>query len=469
MKMKYLTALLLAILSLTACDNTTEDIGIAITDKSDNLIIETDTFTVTTRSIEAGAVLSRNTTAYLGKVRDPETGAYITGDCMIQFHTLENFDFPDKDSIASLDNGIIIADSAEIRLYTSSYYGDSLTPMKMRVFEMDMPLEENVNYLSDYDPYKEGLTRTDGYQIDKTYTIINLLESDSIRNLSGYYNNIRVTLNKPYTDKQGRTYSNYGTYVMQKYYEDKNNFRNAYNFIHNVCPGFFLKNTSGLGSMAYIDKSQLNIYFRYVYQDSVEVGVATFAGTEEVLQTTTITNDENAIRQMVNDNTCTYLKTPAGIFTEMELPINEIWRGHEQSIIASAKLSLTRINNVLESPFSLSIPQTLLMLPKAQLQSFFEKRQIVDYQSSFLASYSSLTNSYTFSNISGLVNYMNEHRSEPDWNKVVIIPVTVGYLSTTGSISSVVHDMSLASTKLVGGSANTHAPIKLSVIYSKFK
>ena len=172
---------------------------------------------------------------------------------------------------------------------------------------------------------------------------------------------------------------------------------------------------------------------------------------------------------MVNDNTCTYLKTPAGIFTEMELPINEIWRGHEQSIIASAKLSLTRINNVLESPFSLSIPQTLLMLPKAQLQSFFEKRQIVDYQSSFLASYSSLTNSYTFSNISGLVNYMNEHRSEPDWNKVVIIPVTVGYLSTTGSISSVVHDMSLASTKLVGGSANTHAPIKLSVIYSKFK
>ena len=234
MKMKYLTALLLAILSLTACDNTTEDIGIAITDKSDNLIIETDTFTVTTRSIEAGAVLSRNTTAYLGKVRDPETGAYITGDCMIQFHTLENFDFPDKDSIASLDNGIIIADSAEIRLYTSSYYGDSLTPMKMRVFEMDKPLEENVNYLSDYDPYKEGLTRTDGYQIDKTYTIINLLESDSIRNLSGYYNNIRVTLNKPYTDKQGRTYSNYGTYVMQKYYEDKNNFRNAYNFIHNV-------------------------------------------------------------------------------------------------------------------------------------------------------------------------------------------------------------------------------------------
>ena len=166
--------------------------------------------------------------------------------------------------------------------------------------------------------------------------------------------------------------------------------------------------------MAYIDKSQLNIYFRYVYQDSVEVGVATFAGTEEVLQTTTITNDENAIRQMVNDNTCTYLKTPAGIFTEMELPIDEIWRGHEQSIIASAKLSLTRINNVLESPFSLSIPQTLLMLPKAQLQSFFEKRQIVDYQSSFLASYSSLTNSYTFSNISGLVNYMNEHRSEPD-------------------------------------------------------
>lgn len=473
MNMKYIAGLILACLSFTACDNTTEDIGISITDKADNLLITTDTFTVTTRSILVDSVLSRTSTAYLGKVRDPETGASITGDCMIQFHTLENLGFPEKDSIASLENGIVIADSAEIRLYPTSYYGDSLTPMKMRVYEMDTPMKEGVNYYSNFDPYKEGLVRVNGYQVDKPYTIINMTESDSLRNTSGYYNNIRVMLNDPYTDKNGKTYKNYGTYVMHKFYEDKSYFKNSYNFIHNVVPGFFFKNTSGLGSMAYVTKSQLNIYFRYIYNDSIQNGVASFSGTEEVLQTTTFTNDENTLKRLAADNTCTYLKTPSGIFTEMTLPVDKILKDHEQSIITSARVTLTRLNNSIESPYALGTPQTLLMLPKAQMYEFFENGKIVDFKSSFLASYASTTNGYTFGNISGLINYMDQNRNKEDWDKVVIIPVNVSYLSSgssyVSSISSVVHDMSMSSTRLVGGSQNPNGPIKLSVIYSKFK
>lgn len=473
MKLKFSLGLALAIATLVSCDNTTDDIGITVIDNADKLAISTDTFSVSTQSLLADSILSRSTTAYLGKVRDPETGAYVTGDCMIQFHSLENIAFPKKDSIISKIDGKIVADSVEIKLFTTDYYGDTLAPMKMRVYEMGTPMSEGVNYYSNYDPYKQGLIREDGLKIDKAYTIVNMNDAESARNNSSYYDNIRILLDKSYTDKDGNQYNNYGSYIMNKYYDDNSNFKNSYTFIHNVVPGFYFKNTGGLGSMAYVTKSQLNVYFRYTYNDSIYTGVVSFAGTEEVLQTTTISNDNNTINKMVADNSCTYLKTPAGIFTEITLPVDEIKKGHENDFINSAKLSLTRINNSVESQYALGVPQNLLIIPKADLYTFFEEAKLPDYKSSFIASYSSSSNGYTFGNISGLINYMDENRNSDDWNKAVIIPVSVSYYTNSSTnvsyVTGVVHDMSLSSTKLVKGTNGSDSPIKISVIYSKFK
>lgn len=175
----------------------------------------------------------------------------------------------------------------------------------------------------------------------------------------------------------------------------------------------------------------------------------------------------------MNDNTCTFLKSPAGIFTEMTLPIDRIFAGHEKEYISSAKVSLKRINNTVTSKYALTTPSTLLIIPKSEIYTFFENNKIVDYKSSFLATYSSETNSYTFNNISGLVNYMNNNRNTKDWDKVVIIPVSLSYRTdaTTGgqTIASVVHDMSLSSTKLIKGTDDTSSPITISIIYSKFQ
>jgi len=61
--------------------------------------------------------------------------------------------------------------------------------------------------------------------------------------------------------------------------------------------------------------------------------------------------------------------------------------------------------------------------------------------------------------------------ASPNWNQVVVIPVTTtsmsiqngGYTSTYQT--GVYHDMSIKSTKIEGG----NTPVKLTVIYSKFK
>ena len=270
---------------------------------------------------------------------------------------------------------------------------------------------------------------------------------------------------------------------MRKYYNSPESFKNSYKFIHDVCPGFYFKMNDGLGSMAYVMVSQLNIYFRY-YADTTYVGTSTFSGTEEVLQTTNIGNDDRVLEELANDETCTYLKTPSGIFTVLTLPVDEVMRGHENDTLNTAKLVLTRINNTNQSEYSLDYPTTLLMIPLDSINSFFENEDIIDYKNSFYASFDvdentqQRYNTYTFNNISGMITYMNgikeEERSD-DWNKVVVIPVSIT-TNSSNQIVKVVHDMSLKSTRLVRGLREDDAknirkedyPIKLSVVYSKF-
>lgn len=475
----YTVIAIMSCITIASCDDTTDSIGNSLTDNMDMLKVTTDTFNVATRSIVADSVLSRSTTGYLGKIRDIETGNYITGDFMAQFSTLENYKLPEKDSIVSLQDGEVIADSCSIRLFYTDYYGDSLATMNITAYEMNEPMKEGVKYYSNFDPIAEGLIRNDGMKVNKTYTLTDLSISDEDRaDESSYTPNIKINLNKPYTDKNGVTYNNYGTYIMRKYYEDPDRFKNSYNFIHEVCPGFYFKTNDGIGSMAYITVSQLNIYFRYL-NDSTYVGTTSFSATEEVLQTTNISNDKQNIADLANDNTCTYLKTPAGIFTEITLPVDEITENHSNDTINTAKISLTRINNNTHDEYSLSAPSTLLMIPKDSLYTFFENGDNVDYKKSFIATYSSSTNQYTFNNISGMITYMADIKKKglaensnwlsehPDWNRVVVIPVSVT-TNSSSQIVKIVHDMSLTSTKLVGGSENPYEPIKINVIYSKF-
>lgn len=449
-----------------SCDDTTNDIGTSLLHNMDNLAVTTDSFVVSSRSIAADSVYSRATTGYLGRIKDPETGTYVTGNFMTQFHMLEDYAnlFPKADSIVSRIDGQIVADSCEIRLFYSNFYGDSLATMKLTVHEMAKPMLENQKYYSSFDPKAEGYLRSDGIHEGKAYTLVDLALSSEERQSSNYTNNIRIVFDKEYTDRNGNTYNNFGTYLLNTYYKNPSAFGNSLKFMNEILPGFYFEHTGGIGSMAYVGLTRLNVYYRFLDSDTVCVGAASFAGTEEVLQATKIENDKQKIKSLVADNTCTYLKTPAGIFTELTLPVEEILRGHEKDSLNTAKIVLPRINNEKQSDYAFTAPTSLLMIPRDSLYSFFEHNQLVNSRSSFLASNTvSTSNSYTFNNISQLINLMNANRSSENWNKVVVIPVTV---DTSGKVS---HNMALNSTRLVGGSENPYAPIKITVIYSQFK
>ena len=478
--LRLLTVLVIAALTFAACDDTTEGIGGSITNKIDNINISDSAFNVTTKSIVADSVLSRNNTGLIGKMKDPETGNYVKGDYMTQLSVLPTFSVDTLDYIKQANNGSIEADSCYLLVSYNASYGDTIAPMKVTAYEMTKPMAEDKEYYSNYDAFedKEGWVSENNQHWSSNY---NLSNTSDVKNF-------KIYLNKEYK-KDGKTYKNYGSYILQTYEKHPEYFKTNFKFLHNVCPGFYIKNVGGTGNMAKIWNTELIFYWtrhKTINKDStaVSIGYNRFDGTEEVLQLNKIENDTENLKKLASKDQekCTYLKSPAGIFTEVTLPIEDIMKGHEKDTLNTATISFPRLNNENEdNPYNFATPSTILMVQKDSLQSFFEKSKLADSRTSYTASYSSTgtyKNAYTFQNIANLVSAMYKNKGKGEnWNKVVLVPVNVitttqGY---TTVISKINHDMSLASTRLKRGVITTDSngketsPIQIKVIYSKFK
>lgn len=474
--LRLLTVLVIAALTFAACDDTTEGIGGSITNKIDNINISNSAFNVTTKSIVADSVLSRNNTGLIGKMKDPETGNYVKGDYMTQLSVLPTFSVDTLDYIKQANNGSIEADSCYLLVSYNASYGDTIAPMKVTAYEMTEPMREDQEYYSNYDAFEKGWVNENNQHWSSNY---NLSNTSDVKNF-------KIYLNKKYT-KDGKTYKNYGSYIMQTYAEHPEYFKTNYKFLHKVCPGFYIKNVGGTGNMAKVWNTELIFYWtrkKTINKDStaVSIGYNRFDGTEEVLQLNKIENDTENLKKLASQEDWTYLKSPAGIFTEFTLPIDDIMKGHEKDTLNTATISFPRLNNADEdNPYNFATPSTILMVQKDSLQSFFEKSKLADNRTSYTASYSSTgtyKNAYTFQNIANLVSAMYKNKGKGEnWNKVVLVPVNVitttqGY---TTVISKINHDMSLASTRLKRGIITTDSngketsPIQIKVIYSKFK
>ena len=310
--------------AISSCSEDTSTLGYSLTSDVDRFTIETDTFDITTRSIAAGSVLSRNAYSYLGRIKDPETGTYIKCDYTMQFSLLEsevNSLFKSSESIFGRDeNDQPIVDSCNVHILINTYQGDSLTAMKLALMELNKPMKSTDAIYTDYDPEAAGIVRTDvgAVRSEKVYSASDLTLSDSMRNVyrtGKYFAYVKVPLNKEYIDKDGKKYNNYGTYIMRKYYENSSYFKNFNSFIRNVCPGFYIKSTDGQGIIIEVAFTQLNIYYRYKSDDVVYSASCSLNSTDEVLKATHISYDKTGIDKLVENDTCTYLKTPAGIYT----------------------------------------------------------------------------------------------------------------------------------------------------------
>lgn len=185
------------------------------------------------------------------------------------------------------------------------------------------------------------------------------------------------------------------------------------------------------------------------------------------------------------------MKSPAGIFTQATLPINKIYEELSHDTINAVKLTFNSYNQPDNGKFSMKAPTYVLLLREKERQSFFEENKLTDNITSYLAVHNAIisnkptTNQYVFTNLTRLINACVNEKQEakkkagdswneaaweaanPDWNKVVLIPVLVQYDSSSNkNMISIQHDLQPGYVKLEGGPDGTK--LKLEVTYTTF-
>lgn len=523
MKAKYALIALLAI-TFFGCDDNTAGLGLGMFPGSDqNINGKLTTFDVTTKSIPVGEVYAKTNIGYVGKFTDETFGTYQAG-FLAQLNCPEGMTFPEAfkgdynsgtgkmitdfdkvdESVSKNytiitedeDNDAIAIGNCQINIYLwyDSYFGDSLTACRLSMYELDQQVDGTYWY-KDPKAYYTDIDPTLYYNQEsllgrKSYTAVDLSISDSIRNLSTYTPYVKITLDKARTEKLGRDLLT------------KGRTKDLYKEFQNIFPGLYVESDYGDGTILYVNAVQMDVAFlehardsitgaklhTYTGKDSVIYAGRSFTSTREVIQANKLENGTK-IDECIDQKDCTYLKSPAGIFTEVTLPIEEISNTLGNDTLNAVKLSIPIYNEATsDKKFGMSVPRSVLLIRKKYKDDFFKNNELSDGIKSSLFDYSSSTTSltaYTFNNITQMVNdCLADKDKGEDWNKFVLIPVLVtkdsssnSYYGSSSNVISIQHDLKPGYARLKGGAYATEASpeeqdkykLKLEVVSTSFK
>jgi hypothetical protein len=404
MKLKYLCALLLGAASLYSCDDATTGIGSTVIGGNDSIPAGQAIYQVSTRSILVDSVYARTSIAYLGRYTDPQFGEF-TADFITQFYSTDDFEFPET---------VTEVTGTYLYLQYTQFFGDSLNAMRLQVDTLNkvIPESDKRTFYTNVDPTEFINTQAKPIA-EKAYAA------------AGSGTSVYDTLSTRYYTQSIKLPTSLGQYMYDKYTEDPSNYKDAESFINNVLKGVYVRCTHGDGTLLYVSSVQLRLNFNYLLEsstgqvDSLVSGSTFFASTKEVIQANRFTNSEK-LKELVEEKGHTYLKTPAGIVTEATLPMEEIYEEHQRDTLNAAALTFTRYNEDTDKAYPMAIPSYLLMIRKSDLYTFFENNQTYDSITSYLASFTSSSNTYTYSNIARLVTYCLEEKrkgelTDPNW------------------------------------------------------
>lgn len=477
MKLKFLVALGIAA-TLYSCDDETTGIGQFVAD-ADMIPAKADSYTIETESYLLDSVYSRSSTAYLGKFTDKDYGTF-SSDFLVQINCPENFIRPDR---------IEEIKTAKLGLYYTSYFGDSLASIRVQIDPLTKAIKDDGTnkalYYSNLDPTEYYDKNATPLAI-KDYSAYDRTIPDSVRNEDGYYPNVAIDLGdgfcKNFLEKYNYTETVNGK-TIHPYFKDSESF------INNVLKGFYVHTISGEGSILYISDIYLHLTIAYWTKtsedkDTLVHTVVPMSSTKEVFMSTRFKN--SGMKELVSDPKCTYLKTPAGLCTEVTLPIEEMYQAHKNDTLNSISVSFQKLKDQSNNPFKMGTPSNLLMVRKGEMKDFFENNKVYDNKTTFIATYSSTTNSYDFSKLNRLISYIfseirpeiekgeaewNKWKSEhQDYNKLLLVPVTTES-DSQGNIIGVENDLNVNSAMLMGGkdlnnSSDESQRIRMSIIYT---
>ena len=484
MNLKTTVCSLFAVLFLISCDDNTSGLGGSLTPQDDVITVKDDSCFAVSRTIPAVDSLTiMSSVCCLGRYTEQNSGATFESGYLTQIGCMENLYL--ADSVYGIGDHVFpewfvnkVAGQkpyyANIKLYYKYFFGSPENSIKIEIFPLDRMMDSQMRYYPDIDP--DQFCDTGSKPLASiTVSGNNMQNPDSIRSLSGYYPSITVPLP-----------DSIAGFILESYFDPstRHYFADATSFMNNVLKGFYVRCTQGDGTILFVDRTVLEVNFKFIGTDkndepTVESLMAEFSGNSEVIQANCFR--WTGLDAEINDNTSTWIRSPFGVLTEITLPIDDM-RSNEY-VLNSAMLRLST-SVTPSATYKPSVPSYLLLIRKDRTREFFSKNSLTDNTESYVASYSSKYGTYTYENIAAMVEKIYNDRSEwleengktlqnggleayeqayPDWNKVLLIPVTP-ILDSRNAVLNYTLDISLHQVKLIGGDT----PIKIKTIRSRF-
>ncbi len=421
----YFLGLITVMAGVSACDDSVTTLGSSLIEDNTQVVIDSS-FTVTGNSVENHDIQSRTTNQILGSLTAKEYGSF-SSDFVTQFMPALTLD----------TTGTKLADIDSIKMlmfYTSgNFTGDSLVPMGLKVYPLTASLPSPI--YSDFDPkdyYDESNCWTPNNQI---YTG-NALYNDSINSLE--YRVVSVKLPKEFA------LNFYNEYVRHP-----QTFATPESFTA-FFPGLYVKNTFGSGRVINFSETRINLYYKrhakYTNKageerDTIYNKVSTYmAVTPEVIS-------NNIIRMSLSSSLTEMIETgepllvaPASYDVEMKFPAKSILDkfyqdGGDMSVINTLTMSLP-VETIANS-YGIKPPTHVLLVLSKDKASFFANNKINDDQTSFLAQYNDVTQTYDFTGMRPyIMTLLNKTDiSESDYT-FTVTPVNVVTETTQSSYYS---------------------------------
>ena len=438
MKTSKIVFCILSSVIFFACNDTIGRVGLGIQPDEDKITVFDTTFNFDARTIAVDSIYAKTPNGLLGEFYDPSYGS-IKSSFICQYYPSIGFQY--LDSIVGDELNHPKIDSVRLNLYYSSFIGDSLAPMEVTVYPVIKPLTDNYYTNANPSDYCDLNNPIAKY----AYTARNLNLSDSLIKANIANGAYTYYLSIPLPVKFGQDYLDK---ILNGELTTVDEFLNYF-------PGTYITTTFGTGSMLPIDMAAIKLYYSEITSTLIDsngndstgivANAAVFTVTKEVIQLNKFESKNPAFLTEDSPDK-TYLKTPAGVYTELTIPIKEIVKAIGKKKFNSVSFSLKAYPKddwTYSLPFP-GVPVTssyttssgyqpkLLLIQPDSVADFFETKKVADGQTSFTTQFNATTYTYDFNNIANLIQNAIDKAPDQDL-KLWVIPVLTTWFSQSTS------------------------------------
>lgn len=502
---KFLRKLLLsvlAIVTMTACNDDMSEIGMSTLPEGDKITSYHGLELVSVSGAFRDSMYIRTGYPLVGNITDPALGQ-VTAGYMAQFYASKNIEMTEytttntsldsatfnilrtsvmnkdwKYGLSKLDpKGIYTPeafrsrgmvwdsivnneiDSMTIRIYYQTYYGDSLAPQQLTIYQLpdNVKLDEEPDehfYNGKWiDNAMDEYCQEDRIIGKRAFTAANRVLSDSVRETGNYLPYIEIKISDELKEKflhasveaSIKRDNKFGGREAYPAYDDI--FSNIADLRENWMSGVAVKSTFGSGCLVKVYNTAVYFFYRSFHKydkdgtllrnpddtkDSSYVvsHVQYMAVTPDVVQMSHVTSEIEVNKEELlkgfkmsditgydnnNQDSCNIIVSPQGFYTNIDLPVGKIMRRIMDRVSPQDSgyfLNGANFALMCEKPqgdLFLSIPpKNVLMVQEENMKSFFESRTLTDSTISVATFVADSVNNkiyyYNFGNISSLIS-----------------------------------------------------------------